>query len=327
MRVALLYMVPGPKRHGGAAYTVHLMRAMRQQGLEPVLFQLASRSNNKPRRFVAELTYQHIDTASAVAMCKAMPVLVLYSHFKHFRNDTLLLLQARASIVFHATAELHSDLVAEVERLGTRCIAIRESLAGHLQAEGVNATFIRHPYIRNEAAKPFPRRMHAVSLSRVDYAKHTELVAEANSMLALDRKVAIYGDVNRMFAFHTLDKAFPAWRENYSGPFKLGMGLRLAKAATFVVDLTYWKNDGGGTQYTFLEAWDAGAHLVVHKRWCELPGPVEDGRTAVAVEDAQTLVDALQVPNEQCRLAGFRELEHHAPERVVPRYAEALGWE
>jgi hypothetical protein len=39
--------------------------------------------------------------------------------------------------------------------------------------------------------------------------------------------------------------------------------------AKFVVDLTVLKYDGGGTQYTFLEAIHNGCALILHRKWLE----------------------------------------------------------
>ena len=39
--------------------------------------------------------------------------------------------------------------------------------------------------------------------------------------------------------------------------------------AKFVVDLSVLKNDGGGTQYTFLEAVHNGCAIIVHRKWLE----------------------------------------------------------
>jgi hypothetical protein len=55
------------------------------------------------------------------------------------------------------------------------------------------------------------------------------------------------------------------------------------------------KNDGGGTQYTFLEAEYHGCGLILHKNWCNVANSVyKHGINCYAVSNEQELIDALK---------------------------------
>lgn len=329
--IALFYMIPGNKRHGGGAYAVHLIRSLILQGYRPVVYQITKRTDTTPRQFHEDIPYQRVTVKDACMIARTWrQSLILYAHYKHFKAETDALIAVGAGIVFHAVAELkHEDLLEQCRTRYRRpaVIAIREKLAEGLQAAGVAAEFVPHPYIPNgHRPQGVQRSRHAVNLARVDYAKHTEVIANANTLLEAGKKIEIHGELNRMFAHHTLDPKFPGWRDNWKGGFDLGKGLELAQDSKHVVDLTYWKNDGGGTQYTFLEAWDAGAQLVVHNRWLKTEGTVNRD-TAVGVTTAVELVDVLSEPVDARLLDnGAAQLETHAPEKVIPVYAKALGW-
>ena len=95
-------------------------------------------------------------------------------------------------------------------------------------------------------------------------------------------------------------------------------------AEQHAVDLSVIKGDGGGTQYSFMEAADAGAVNVIHRNW--LTGHSDDemvpfprpGANCFAVGTAQELVDLLSENVSDVRrrrlVAGSdRLLSAHAP--------------
>ena len=54
------------------------------------------------------------------------------------------------------------------------------------------------------------------------------------------------------------------------------------------------KKDGGGTQYTFMEAEYHDCCLILHKEWCNVKGSLyRDNKNCYAVENEIELKDAL----------------------------------
>jgi hypothetical protein len=122
--------------------------------------------------------------------------------------------------------------------------------------------------------------MLACSISRIDFDKHIELIADANNLLhEHGQRVAIYGMENRLYTHHKLEARSPNWRENYRGKFptdSVWAGVKVARRYKQVVDMSVIVGDGGGTEYTHLEALDAGCGLILHSDWrtpdCEMDG-------------------------------------------------------
>ena len=177
--------------------------------------------------------------------------------------------------------------------------------------------------MRAPSAEAGERRL-ACSISRVDWDKYTHVIAEANEILGDAGHVAIYGQENRIYTYHKLDKERPGWRKHYKGTFPITRyaSVNLARQHQFVVDMSAISKDGGGTQYTFLEAIDAGSTLIMNSKWKRKDDSTMDDR-AVFVDDAAGLVAALMQSDkahEATRAAGKNLLSQHSPRRIVKQY-------
>ena len=81
-----------------------------------------------------------------------------------------------------------------------------------------------------------------------------------------DHAVRIYGARRqRHYILRTQNLDF---YRHYYGQFEKSFGKlsEILSRAKFVVDLSGLKNDGGGTQYTFLEAIHNGYAIIVHRK-------------------------------------------------------------
>jgi hypothetical protein len=177
-----------------------------------------------------------------------------------------------------------------------------------------------------KSRKIVAKEWNAVAYSRLDWDKHTLMIAQANQQLVESDRVRIYGAENRLYTYHKVDKAVPGWRGEYGGVFDTAMeaGVRLAERAHYAVDLSAIVGDGDGTQYTFLEAWDAGTTLVVNRKWLRTgEGEVREGETAFVVGSVEELVELLRSRRTYPGEGPESALEAHRPEKVVPVY-EAL---
>jgi glycosyltransferase involved in cell wall biosynthesis len=173
-----------------------------------------------------------------------------------------------------------------------KVITIRESVKKFLKDQfNIKSRFILHPFYEY----PFKKTKHpssAVSISRVDFDKHTDIILKANKQLR--DPVDIYGAINRQYVFFKLKEL--GFTKYYKGGFEksfeeLGEILDDAK---YVVDMSVIKNDGGGSQYTFLEAIYARCALVINKKWVD--GSKTDfvnGENCFVVADDEELVALL----------------------------------
>lgn len=278
---------------------------------------LARRTETFARRLQGA-PYNNITPVDALSLKGANVVTALD---KHAAQAAAPLLERGAVLVCHDPTEL--PVVTNTAPPDTPVVVIRPVNVQTFVNAGFNAVYTPHPYCAVTVKAVKTNR--AVSISRLDFDKNIHLVCEAN--LALAEPVHIWGAENRLYTHHRLTTDYPDWRRNYRGrfPARHGAGAALAARYRFVVDLSTIHLDGGGTQYTFLEAYNAGSVLVVNRAWLRRGGVLVEGQNCLAVDDAPQLVDVLcHPPDVAPLLAGGRTvLQRHAPGVVVPAFLEA----
>lgn len=328
--IAIFYLIPGDRMNGGASYTAHLVRSFEQQGYTVRLLQVAAKTEQQLRPFVGAVQCQRVSLDDALRIAGAMPSFIAYAHYKRYPRETATLLAAGCGLVMHATAELYPEVLGLLRSMVSKVVVIRRAMLEHLHAAGVRGVFIPHPYVPEGPPQSALRRSHwGVALSRVDFAKYTNVIVEANLQLPATRHVCIYGPLSRPFVFHVLDRKLPEWRQFYGGLRPDASGVVMAASAHYVVDLTWWRGDGDGTQYTFLEAWDAGTPLVVNRRWVVTGrDAMRPGETCLVAGDAHELAAVLQsdpAAHVAAVQGGRAEMLKHAPAVVVPQYERWLN--
>jgi glycosyltransferase involved in cell wall biosynthesis len=199
-------------------------------------------------------------------------------------------------IVIHDPTEVAKQkldvLLPHLKRF--RIVTIRASVQEYLKKLGLRSKFIIHPFYEydfKKAASP----TKTVSISRIDYDKHTDILLDANKHLPVGKKIEIYGALNRMYAFHKLQGT--DFKKYYKGGFEKSFEElnEVLKDAKFVADMSVIKFDGGGTQYTFLEAIYQGCALIINKAWVEgFKSVFKPGSNCFAVADGKELADLLK---------------------------------
>lgn len=322
-----LFYLAEPKFGGWATFTAHLAHSLAQQGHQVHLCRVGSRTENKLRPWGRGLQYQNIGPSALEAMSHSANVIVTAADKKGAPHARALV-ERGAALVIHDPTELHAPMVEALKAAQGPVIVIREANIESVgKVLGRKPTFIRHPYVSSTVPTHWTKRnVNAVSISRIDWDKHTDIIAQANELLIPDTKVHIRGALNRLYAHHKLDVKVPGWRAMYEGGFPatdLHAGVRVACKARYMVDMSAIVGDGGGTQYTFLEAWDAKAALVVNRAWLR-PGSEDDireGVNALVVADHQELANVLKkrVPRDVVD-GGTASLKAHFPGNIVPAY-------
>lgn len=334
-QTATLFYLAAPRFGGWPTFTAHLSRTLEAAGFAPRVAKVGARTEARTRPFGYGLAYQNVSLEAACSLARSTPSMVVACDPSH--HDALgPLVRAGAALVIHDPTEMRPPLL-EAARAARCVVAIRRANLPALAAAGIRARFIPHPYVRRfkatDAAGWTERPRHALSLSRVDFDKHTEIVAAANEILPPPRRVLIRGEMNRMYAHHKLDAAFPRWREMYAGRFdpEFHAGAEIANGFRYVVDMSEIKGDGrGGTQYTFLEAWDAGCVLVVNRRWLEgapAGAPVREGVNCLAAADGAEIAGILDGDRDHSEIAerGRLALSACSPMAVGAAWSECLG--
>jgi glycosyltransferase involved in cell wall biosynthesis len=138
-----------------------------------------------------------------------------------------------------------------------------------------------------------------VSISRIDWDKHTNILLEANPLLKFP--IQIYGDKNDRYVYQKL-RLLDTMNENdlnscYKGRFPKSQEalMEILKDKQFVIDLSRIQFDGGGSQYTFIEAICNGCVLILNKNWVTSPHSVwKDGENCFVISNSQELIDLLK---------------------------------
>lgn len=198
-------------------------------------------------------------------------------------------------IVIHDPTEVTPQklqtLGAHLKRFGI--ITIRQSVTDYLSKLGYKSKFIIHPF-HEYKFKKVPNPTKTVSISRIDYDKHTDILIDANKHLPAAKKIDIYGALNRMYAFHKLQGT--DFKKYYKGGFEKSFDELSKKLADvkFVADMSVIKFDGGGTQYTFLEAIHQGCALIINEVWISgYKSVFKPGVNCFAVEDGKELAELI----------------------------------
>lgn len=249
----ILYLAK-PTYGGWVTFTAHLSIASNS----PV-YKVSKKLEKGYRNFGYGVKYQNIP-AEAISTLGTDTLVAAVDASGH---EFLEKVKDGATLIIHDPTELKEGLVKHLHRFNIVCI--RRTVQKILKdTYKIDAGFMYHPYCFEE--KEFEvNRKGSVAISRIDFDKHTDIILDANK--TLKDPIEIYGKANTMYVYHKLDRE--AFKKHYKGSFPKDVGFvsNLLKDKKFMVDMSVIKNDGGGTQYTFLEAIENGAVLVLNKGW------------------------------------------------------------
>lgn len=301
---------------GWATFTRHLVKLLEEYGQEVCLCKIGNNTEAFVRPFGEGLFYRNITVNDLASMSRHHPFIIA-ALGKHYVEEAERLMKNGAGIVVHDTAESTNRMNVH------KPWVIRKALLG----VGTDAVFIRHPYIRHsrEGLKVPAKRSGAVATSRVDFDKNTAMILDANRLGA---KIDIIGFENRLYTRFKICPDYPEWVQSKGDHPRTGAGsFERLLGAKFMVDLTDIKGDGGGTQYTFLEAWDAGAVPVIGEWWIRPKDDMIGGVNCIPVSNASILSQQIKRRGDVAYLAeaGATQLKKHSPKVLGPQIMEWLN--
>jgi len=321
MKINLLYLAE-PKFGGWVSFTEHLYLCLKKSGHDVSLFGVSQKFNTEVSLFSGSVGIQKIPIQSIFELNGFMLVTALD---KSNVQNAEILLKRKVGYVVHDPTELTEDRI-NFYRKSHKVFGIRKNMIPVLSDNGINASYLPHPYCSVNPKRKVS--FNAVAYSRLDWDKHTDIIAEANSILPRDKRCRIYGAENSMYTFHKLSKRFPDWKNNYFGKFPkaTGAGAMLASNANWAVDMSVIKNDGSGSQYTFLEAWDAGSGLVLNNKWTkDNTGEMKSGVNCISIENGSSLAAILLTePPKSIIENGKASLLHHEHNSVNEAFVGGL---
>lgn len=327
-RINLFYLSPNP--YGGwVTYTRHLAYALEAQGLKVQLFKVGNNTERKLRPFGYGLTYRNLCLSDALQAARTAPSIITAAAKKFKTEADGLFHEGGAHMVVHDPTEMKNmpDLSSHWERV----VTIRRTGKAMLP----DSVCILHPYKRFAAAgDPVAKPHRAISTSRIDFDKHTDMILDANRMLRAEGSpsIEIRGFENRLYTKFKIMPSYPEWEQSKAA-YPRGepdAAFHLMRSYELNVDMSVIKGDGGGTQYTTLEAWDAMCLPIVNRDWIIEHDELVPGDNCMAAgtpdELAELVRDLGTVDIQKMVLNGQQCLrQYHSPEVIGSQWAVQLG--
>lgn len=287
MTIYILHLYDRTGRGGLETFTHHLYLQMVELGHFPVIVKpksLSQISNFSP------LPISYLAEEDIIEICHTSACLIAFCAWAEKRGLVKKLIMLGVPIVVHDPIEYYTEML-ELASKYSHIITIRLKNQHNLTGLGFQNTFVRHPYSR--ADLPLQSKAGAVACTRLNYNKNNDVVIKANK---LGCRIDVFGERNKEYVRDYLDKRHPDWMSVYHGVIenKIHAVAKILNRYQYAVDLSMLTMDGGGTQYSFLEAWDAGCTLIVHKMWILEGYEIVDGLNCLAVSNEYELQEAIE---------------------------------
>jgi len=179
-----------------------------------------------------------------------------------------------------------------------KVITIRESVQEYLsQNFKIDSQCIKHPFYNYPKNDKSGLGYKAVSISRIDFDKNTDLILKANQLIQNKQNhIYLFGAENRIYVHHKLKDL--NIQEYWKGKFPKNLeptyeNKSILKDAKYMIDMSIIKQDGGGTQYTFLEAIYHDCILILHNEWINKGSLFQSGVNCLSVSNEQELANIM----------------------------------
>lgn len=308
----LIYLAK-PIYGGWVTFTAHLALKYNYP-----LYKISNRSEKFKRKFGYSVKYKNQD-ASVISNLQNKEKFLITCCDKNYYKY-LHLFKDGTHIVIHDPTEVTGKkalpLLEHLKRFNV--ITIRPGMSKYLfDNHDIMATYKPHPFYKYKITEA--PKLDVVAISRIDFDKHTDVIIKANDILRdADEDatlVDIYGAKNDLYCYHklTIEQELNL-QDYYKGNFKKDFAElnNILASARYSIDLSAIKNDGGGTQYTFLEAIYQGAILILNKKWITPDSIFEHKVNCLVVENERDIVDILQ-SNED-----YSPIRHEAYKLLIP---------
>lgn len=308
MRILLVYAA-APRYGGWPSYLGHLWMGLNFTRDEPLILQPRKRTSDQIRTFPNSVPYMNASRDALLDYASQTPTLIV-AQDKNHASIVRDLRDAGAGLVVHDPTETVVPGPGPI-------ITVRRTM----EAKVDGSVYVPHPYAPSTVTREKLGR--AVAFSRLDFDKHTDEIVAANMLGA---GIDVFGEANSRYLHIRFGDSKPDWHRGRIPYEDLNAGARLARSYRWVVDASRIAGDGGGTQYTFLEAFNAGAGLAVSEGWMTGdPALDEIAPAAHTFADASDLYDLIaQEPDKDRIDAGFEILRDHDARKVAGLVREIL---
>jgi len=261
----LVYMAR-PVYGGWVTMTAHLSLTY-----DYPLFKITKRTEKNKRDYGYGVKYQNTKIDDLLKLDNLVITAIdknYYEYIDKFPDSTIL-------IIHDPTEVKNKEFVEKIRRF--KIYTIRETVYKFLKEKfNIESTLKKHPFYQYPLSNINNSPYKCLSISRIDFDKHTEIILRANSLIDEDiNKIRIYGAENRLYVHHKLSSLGlkedfeKYWMKKFPKTLPLtdSNDKNLLNNCEYIVDMSIIKGDGGGTQYTFLEGIHNDCILILHKEW------------------------------------------------------------
>lgn len=296
-QINLLYLAK-PIYGGWVTFTAHLSHK-----LNSPIIKLSKRTEKKNRIYGYDREYKNMNIEDVMKL----PNIIITAVDKHYWKF-LHLFPENTKIVIHDPTECkNSKQINPLVQVSENndipllkkfsVITIRKSVQEYLKDTfTINSQLISHPFHTYELTENVGLNRKCVSIARIDFDKNTDILLKANKGLTDENKIYLFGAENRLYVHHKLKEL--EIEKYWMGKFPKNLSpsfdsKSILKDAKYMIDMSTIKDDGGGTQYTFLEAIYEDCVLVLHNEWINKGNLFKSGYNCLGVSDEKELIEVL----------------------------------
>ena len=294
----LLYLAK-PVYGGWVTFTAHLSHK-----LNAPIYKIAGRNETFDRDYGYECKYRNQSIGEIIKLDNIL-ITAVDKHYWEYLH----LFPPETEIIIHDPTECKKSknlnpLVQSTDHNEKpllehfKVITIRESVQEYLMNQfSIQSQFMPHPFFSYEIPKVEGLGHKCVSIARIDFDKNTDMLLKANQLLEnKSNHIYLFGAENRLYVHHKLKEL--NIQEYWKGKFPKNLspvydGKSILKDAKYMIDMSIIKGDGGGTQYTFLEAIYHDCVLVLHSDWINKGELFISGVNCIGVSTPEELAEFL----------------------------------
>jgi len=288
----LLYLAK-PIYGGWVTFTAHLSKMKNYP-----IYKITKRSEKNKRDYGYNCKYQNLNLGDILKLDNILITAVdknFWQYLQFFPKNT--------KIVIHDPTECKlskngNPLVQSVNNnepilQNFDIITIRETVQKYLKNTfNYDSLLINHPFYQYDKSNQ-GLKYNCVSIARIDFDKNTHILLKANQKI-INKKNHIYlfGAENRIYVHHKLKEL--NIQDYWKGKFPKNLepsfdNKSILKNAKYMIDMSIIKGDGGGTQYTFLEAIYQDCVLILHNDWINQGDLFQSGVNCIGVSNDDEL--------------------------------------
>ena len=295
----LLYLAK-PIYGGWVTFTAHLSHK-----LNAPIYKIAGRNETFDRDYGYECKYRNQSIGEIIKLDNIL-ITAVDKHYWEYLH----LFPKETEIIIHDPTECKKSknknpLVQSTDHNEKpllehfKVITIRESVQEYLMnVFNVQSQFMPHPFFSYDIPNINGLGHKCVSIARIDFDKNTDILLRANQLLEnKSDHIYLFGAENRLYVHHKLKEL--GIKDYWKGKFPKNLspiydGKSILKDAKYMIDMSIIKGDGGGTQYTFLEAIYHDTVLILHKEWISKGDLFISGHNCIGVGSAEELAEVIK---------------------------------